>query len=957
MLLFSFFQRGTALLFTGCLLFFTNLTAQPPGFADQWVVSGFNKPEGLAFAPNGLMYVWDKPGVVYVVENGVKLPVPLIDISEEVANHNDLGLSSFALDPDFWTNGYYYLLYNVDRHHLLHYGTPSYNANSNEYNNATLARLTRYTADPANGYKTTLPGSRTIILGDSIGDGIPVTAPSHTAGSLVFMLDKTLMVSVGDSYSGSTASLDYSAQAVTDGIMDSLEAAIGRYRAQYPFTLNGKILRLDPATGEGVSSNPYYDPAFPRSPQSRIWAMGFRNPFRMIYLPGTGDHNPAFGDPGTLMVSDVGHNDREELDMITTGGQNSGWPIFEGVDTNFVNLADLPPSFSAYISNHNLPAFEYSHIGSVSHLTVGGTVYTMGVANPNFGNPASGACSLSGIFYEGTDFPALYRNVYYHIDFNDGWVKAIRLDANNEPDSVYDFIQNGPSIVSMAASPTEPGIFYVDYNAKEVRKIIYAPANLPPTAIAEADTQFGVGPLTVQFDGSKSSDPDNDTLLYAWDFDDGSPINTAINPQHIFSPPSSAPTKYVVRLTVTDDDGESHTDSVVISVNNTPPVIVSVSFDNVYSYSMSGLTSVPLNAIVTDAEHGPSELFYSWQTTLYHSAHNHPEPEDTAKVTTTGLSPIGCDGVLYFYRVSLSVTDAAGLTANSWQDIYPDCGGPIGQTDLLGFTPVMSTVLNVLANDIAGPAPIDKGSVTIITPPLEGTVVVNPVNGLITYDYTGGPDSADHFTYQFEDTLGNLSPVTLVELVRGLPDVLLPVVHLNLRATIAENQVELTGEDPSPENLQQYVVERSSDGKYFKEIISAPGGVSLLGKIFRLYDRMPLNGRNFYRIRRIDSHGNIAYSNQAEVFFAGFTRGLNASVYPNPAEAENSVVIRYYLEDPAQCHLEIFDPRGQKTMKKTRIGNAGENEWRIRTGGLSGGIYLVKITTDIYSETLKLIIR
>ncbi|MEZ4775528.1 MAG: PQQ-dependent sugar dehydrogenase [Bacteroidia bacterium] len=932
------------------------LLAQPPGFADQLVVSGFNKPEGIAFAPNGLMYVWDKPGIVYVVENGVKLPTPLIDISEEVANHNDLGLSGFALDPDFWTNGYYYLLYNVDRHHLLHYGTTSYSATANEYNNATIARLTRYTANAANGYKTTIPGSRFVLLGTNIADGIPVTAPSHSAGSLVFMLDKTLMVSVGDAYSGSTPSLDYSAQGIIDGIVDSVYAAIGRYRAQYPYVLNGKILRLDPATGDGLPSNPYFDPTKPRAAQSRIWAMGFRNPFRMVYLPGTGEHNPALGDPGTLMIGHVGHNDREELDIITAAGQNSGWPIFEGVDTNFVNLADLPPGFSTYV-NHKFPAFEYRHGTPLSHITAGGTVYEMGLTNPSYGNATAGTCAMGGIFYEGMDFPPLYRNVYYHMDFSDGWVKAIRLDANNEPDSVYDFINNGPSMACLAASPTEPGMFYVDYYAKEVRKIVYAPANLPPTAVAMADTNFGPGPLTVQFDGSNSSDPDNDPLLFSWDFDDGSPLNTSISPQHIFSPPTSAPAQYVVKLTVTDDDGESHTDSLIISLNNTPPVIVSSSLDNVFSYDMSGLTTVPLNAVVTDAEHGPSQLFYSWQTSLHHSDHSHPEPDDTAKVSSTGLQPIGCDGVLYFYRITLTVTDAAGLSATIHKDLYPDCGGPIGQTDLFGFTPAMSTVLNVLANDIAGPAPIDPGTVSIVTPPIQGTVVVNPANGLISYNYFGSTDSTDHFSYQVEDLLGNVSPVTLVELVSGLPDVLLQIVSFQIQSELQGESVQITWDDPSPENLREFVIERSADGRYFREIMVVSPEKSHPATSFAATDRMPLAGQNFYRVRRTDKTGYSSYSNQTEINVPILSAGLNLRMYPNPAVEEGKIVLTYHLEESAQCFLEIVDLRGKKMIEKTRTGTAGENEWNLRTQGLAAGLYLVRVSTETDTQILKLIIR
>jgi hypothetical protein len=118
----------------------------PSGFNDALVMAGFDAPVGFTFDANGRMYVWEKGGKVWIVENGVRLPSPLVDISAEVGNWRDHGCLGFALDPNFLSNGRIYLYYLVDRHHLLHFGTPSYSASTNEYFNATIMRCTRYTA-------------------------------------------------------------------------------------------------------------------------------------------------------------------------------------------------------------------------------------------------------------------------------------------------------------------------------------------------------------------------------------------------------------------------------------------------------------------------------------------------------------------------------------------------------------------------------------------------------------------------------------------------------------------------------------------------------------------------------------------------------------------------------------------------------------------------------------------
>ena len=56
----------------------------------------------------------------------------LIDISEEVGGWRDHGLLGFALHPNFRQNGYIYLAYTVDHHHLTKFGTTNYHAATNE---------------------------------------------------------------------------------------------------------------------------------------------------------------------------------------------------------------------------------------------------------------------------------------------------------------------------------------------------------------------------------------------------------------------------------------------------------------------------------------------------------------------------------------------------------------------------------------------------------------------------------------------------------------------------------------------------------------------------------------------------------------------------------------------------------------------------------------------------------
>ncbi|TGE24819.1 PKD domain-containing protein [Hymenobacter aquaticus] len=697
----------------------------PAGFTSTVVSTGWNEAVGLTFTSSGSqMFVWERPGKVWVVTNGQRQLV--LDISEEVGAWDDHGLIGFALDPQFDANGYMYLLYVVDRHYLLNFGTPAYNPATNDYNSATIGRLTRYTATPSgNGYTVNL-ASRKILLGATKTTGIPSTAGGHVTGALAFGADGTLLVSTGDGAHwapdlGSSSETSY-AQALADGIITSKEN-VGALRSQLVNNLNGKILRIDPATGAGIPSNPFYDASNPNAPRSKVWALGFRNPFRMTVKPGTGSPDPAAANPGTLYIGNVGGSFWEEIELVDRPRQNLGWPLFEGLTPNdafaasnvynqdapnpqyglggctqqyfyfrdllkqetptgtatFPNPCDntkaIPSSVPTFV--HRRPLIDWGHGTGPSRTGIfsGSTAATINigaagspVAGPQFG----GNSSSGGVFYPYTDWPAAYQNTYFFGDYVGGWIRSMTVDASNKPSQVRDFVNSGAVPVAMAVSPGETGLFYVNFYPSEIRKLSYVTSATPPKAVASANKTYGPGPLAVQFTGSASSDPGGSPLTYQWNFGDGG-TSTATNPAHTFAPPTTNVTNYTVTLTVRNSAGLTNQTTLVISVNNTPPQVTITSPAVGTRYPMTGNTTYNLRATVTDPEHSAAQLSYQWQTILHHGTHQHPDPVDTNVETSTTIEPYGCGSETYYYVVQLTVTDAAGLATTQQVRLDPDC--------------------------------------------------------------------------------------------------------------------------------------------------------------------------------------------------------------------------------------------------------------------------------------------
>lgn len=909
----------------GVFLFIFNhtLPAQTvaAGFSKTNVGAGWVAPVGTAFNKTGTkLFVWEKGGRVYVCNWNTSTKVydkqasPVLDISEEVGDWRDHGMLGFAMDPNFDVNGLIYVLYVVDRHYLMNYGTASYNSATNEYFAATIGRITRYKVVTNAGNQLADVNTRTILLGESKTTGIPILYESHGIGSLAFAADGTLLASAGDAGSYNTTdpgNIDhtYYAQAITDGIIRPNEN-VGAFRAQMINSLCGKLLRIDPTNGNGISSNPYYSAANPRAAGSRVWAMGFRNPFRFCVRPNTGSTNPTTGDIGEIYLGDVGWNVYEELNIIKEAGYNCGWPIFEGYknlssytaaltankdETNplfgvngctkqYFNFQDLlkqaTPDNNTTVYNpcnpataitsvnsnrffHRVPSMDWKHgvdsarVGYFNGNTL--MVAQVGSAQSGVtGTPFRGNTAVAGCWYNGNMFPASYKNTYFQADYGGQWIKNMDIQFTDQPKRVSDFASGFAAIVSVTENPLDGSLFCVDLGKQTVIKVVYS-NNLPPLAKLSSSQNYGTAPLAVSFVGSASVDPEGGPLTYSWNFGDGSAVSTDPNPSHVFTTLNSNPKKFVVKLTVTDNMSQTSTDSLIVSANNTPPSVAITSPVNGSFYKLGPDTAYSLTATVSDVQHTAAQLSYQWQIRLRHNNHEHPEPVDNNVATSAVISRIGCNGDNYYWYVQLVVTDADGLSTMDSSKIFPDCSA-------------------------AGALPVILESFGVTT----------------------------------QDKTNTLKWLTSMEI-----------------------------------NMSYFEVERSYDGLHFENIGRLNAKRSTGNASYEWSDDNHLGGYNFYRLKMTNIDGTYKYSVVARVYTGSFA-GNGLLISPNPVR--NSFIAAANFTKTGKINIRIIDLNGRVVKSQDEKVTTGFNSFTIdKLENLNAGVYIIEIIQENTARKTKLI--
>ncbi len=214
-------------------------TQPTPAIQVEVVATGLVVPWAIAFAPDGRIFLTERPGRIRIIQNGQLQPEPWLTLDVVQAAGDESCLLGLALDPQFAQNHFAYAAY-------------TYRAPDGSLRN----RLVRLREDPATGQGAL----DRVLLDGALG------AAYHDGGRVKLGPDGKVYWTMGD--------------------------AEAPQLAQDRAALNGKILRLNP-DGTVPADNPFAG--------SPVYAYGLRNPQGLAWQPGSGrlyatEHGPSSPD-------------------------------------------------------------------------------------------------------------------------------------------------------------------------------------------------------------------------------------------------------------------------------------------------------------------------------------------------------------------------------------------------------------------------------------------------------------------------------------------------------------------------------------------------------------------------------------------------------------------------------------------------------------------------------------
>jgi len=150
-----------------------------------------------------------------------------------------------------------------------------------------------------------------------------------------------------------------------------------------------------------------------------------------------------------------------------------------------------------------------------------------------------------------------------------------------------------------------------------------------------------------------------------------------------------------------------------------------------------------------------------------------------------------------------------------------------------------------------------------------------------------------------------------------------------------------------------FTIERSSDGINFSEIGKVLGnGSSVTENKYEFFDRKPVVGLNYYRLKQTDYNGSFAHLGIRTV---DFEDDRDVSIYPNPLHTDLLSIDYKTKKSESKVEVYIRNIEGKLVFQSEEEVAKGNNTMNLSLGNMIAGIYMVQVVSGGEVHTTKLI--
>ena len=171
----------------------------------------------------------------------------------------------------------------------------------------------------------------------------------------------------------------------------------------------------------------------------------------------------------------------------------------------------------------------------------------------------------------------------------------------------------------------------------------------------------------------------------------------------------------------------------------------------------------------------------------------------------------------------------------------------------------------------------------------------------------------------------------------------------NFKVDSRNGNVGLNWKTESEENLMQFEIEYSDDGKYYRTLGFIPARNSINGDFYEFEHPVSYSDSAFYRLKIVDNNRRWLYTEPILYYVNKITAFF---VYPNVIRTH---VMNIFLNDPFYS-LEVVSLNGTVMLKQNLSGKTGRINVPL-SANLSAGAYIVQLRNYEKTITQKVIIQ